>query len=64
MKVLEVPVFNDDGSVKVTHALSPDEAQTLLQFALNFLTATGLNTTILVGKQQEDSEEELPEFND
>ena len=62
MKVIEVPVFNDDGSVKVTHVLSAEEAQTLLQFALNFLTATGLNTTIMVANK-EDQEENL-QFDD
>lgn len=63
MKLIEVPVFNDDGSIKVTHVISPEEAQTLLQFALNFLTATGLNTTIMVAKQDEDPEAAV-ELND
>lgn len=42
MKIIEVPIFNDDGSVQVTHVLTPEQVQPLLQFALNFLTATGL----------------------
>lgn len=41
MKV-EIPVFNDDGSVKFNAELSPDEAQAILQFGLNFAIASGL----------------------
>jgi len=47
MKVIEVPVFNDDGSVKLTQLVSPEEAQSLLQFAINFLTASGMLTALL-----------------
>lgn len=42
MKLIEVPVFNDDGSIRFTQEVNPTEAQTLLTFALNFLTSTGL----------------------
>lgn len=59
MKIIEVPVFNEDGSVKVTHMIGPDEAQALLQFAINFLTATGLQTQMVVMKQDEDEEIEF-----
>ncbi len=38
---IDVPVFNEDGSVKFTQHLSPEEAQHILQFALNFLVTTG-----------------------
>ncbi len=53
MKVIEVPVFNDDGSVKLTQLLSPEEAKTLLQFALNFLAATGLSASLAVVKPED-----------
>lgn len=48
MKVIEVPVYNDDGSVKATMLLSPEETKTLLQFAINFLAASGLAASATV----------------
>ena len=59
MKLIEVPVFNDDCSIKVTHVIGPEEVQALLQFAINFLTATGLQTQMVVVKQDEDKEIEF-----
>lgn len=41
MKIIEVPIFNDDGSVQATQLYSPEEAQRLLQFAVNFMLAVG-----------------------
>lgn len=41
MKIIEVPEFNEDGSIKATHLYSPEEAQNLLQFAVNFMLAVG-----------------------
>ena len=60
MKVIEVPIFNDDGSIKLTHLISPEEAQALLQFALNFLAASGMAATFAVAKPTEDGQMELP----
>lgn len=59
MKIIEVPVYNDDGSIKVTHLIPPEEAQALLQFALNFLTATGLQQQIYIATKGEDEEIEF-----
>ena len=59
MKIIEVPVFNEDGSIKFTQVCSPEEAQSLLQFALNFLTATGMNVRMLMSNQTETPEEEV-----
>lgn len=42
MKIIETPVYNDDGSIRFTQEVTPAEAQTLLAFALNFLISTGL----------------------
>lgn len=42
MKIKEVPVFNEDGSVQFTQVVTENEAQMLLQFALNFLTTSGM----------------------
>ncbi len=41
MKIIEVPIFNPDGSVAVTVNISPEESLALLQFALNFLASAG-----------------------
>ena len=60
MKIIEVPVFNEDGSVKLTQLLSPEEAQSLLQFALNFLTASGMMAAYTVASKKEDPKMELP----
>jgi hypothetical protein len=61
MKFLEVPVFNEDGSIKVTHLVSPQEAQALLQFSLNFLSMTGLTAVQLAGDTPKDwTQQELP----
>jgi len=60
MKVIEVPVFNEDGSIKLTQLISPEEAQSLLQFAINFLTASGMMATFAVATKKEDPQMELP----
>jgi hypothetical protein len=49
MKIIETPVYNEDGSVRFTQEVSPQEAQTLLSFALNFLVSTGLAAQMGVG---------------
>ena len=57
MKVIEVPVFNDDGSIKLTQLISPEEAKTLLQFAINFLTAAGMAGTYMLQDTEDDEED-------
>lgn len=59
MKIIEVPVFNDDGSVKLVQQLSPKEAQHLLGFAINFLTAAGMTGAISIAKKN-NPQAELP----
>ena len=59
MKFIEVPVYNDDGSVKIVQQLSPEEAQHLLSFAINFLTAAGMAGAINIAKKT-DGQMELP----
>lgn len=51
MKIIEVPVFDEEGGIKFTQYVSPDEAQALLQFAINFLVATGMNVRMLMRKE-------------
>lgn len=55
MEVLDVPVFNQDGTIQFTQKVSPKEAQALLGFALNFLTAHGF----LVVEGTPETEQEL-----
>ena len=64
MKLIDVPVFNDDGSVQFTQVLNEKEVQVLLQFALNFLVATGINVHTFVQGAQEADDDEEPAFGD
>ena len=43
MKIIDVPIYNEDGSVQFTQSVRPEEAQALLQFAINFLAQMGMN---------------------
>lgn len=60
MKIIEVPVFNEDGSIKFTSVVSPEESQALLQFALNFLAGAGLAARARI----QQAEDEKPTLND
>jgi hypothetical protein len=53
--IIEVPVFNEDGSLNFTAKVSEKEAQMLLQFALNLSVVAGL---ISVSRHQSDEGEE------
>jgi hypothetical protein len=53
MQILDVPVFNEDGTVQFTQTLSPAEAKILLQFGLNYFAALGLHTRIVQASEQE-----------
>lgn len=54
---LDIPIMNDDGSVKTTLAVDPAQAQVLLQFALNFLIATGLTAAYNISLPETATEE-------
>lgn len=64
MKLEETPVFNDDGSVKYTLILDEAQQRTLLQFALNFLVATGLaaNYGINLANVNDDESEQTVKY--
>ena len=64
MKILEVPIFDDKGGIKFTQYVSPEEAQHLLQFAINFLAATGSNVQMMIAKGEEPEIEFNKEFDD
>lgn len=55
MKIIETPVFNDDGSIKFVAQVNPEQAQALLQFAYNFLVATGMTVRTLINNQNEEN---------
>ena len=57
MKIIEVPVFNEDGSIKLTQMVSPEEAQTLLQFAINFMLAMGNTVQVAVSNSKDEDME-------
>jgi hypothetical protein len=57
MQIIEVPIYNEDGSVRVVQKLAAEEAQHLLQFALNFLVSSGLAANYAVQKAEEESED-------
>lgn len=50
---LDVPVFNEDGSIRFTASLTPGETQVLLQFGLNMAVTAGLVTFIQLGDTTE-----------
>jgi hypothetical protein len=57
MKIIDVPVFNEDGTVKFTQVITASEAQVLLQFALNFLAATGMSVRMMVDHNEKEGDE-------
>ena len=65
MKIIDVPIYNEDGSIQFTQSISPEEAQALLQFSINFLTATGMYSKIVQATPSltENPQQEL-KFND
>ena len=54
MKIIDVPILNEDGSIKFTQVVTAQEAQVLLQFALNFLASTGLTVKMMMDHSKED----------
>lgn len=57
MKLIEVPVYNKEGDLQFTATITPDEAQHLLQFAINFKLAMASSFSVLSPSQEMD---ELP----
>jgi hypothetical protein len=62
MKIIEVPVFNEDGSITAVVHINPQESVNLLQFAVNYLSSTGyavFNTVKLAQKEADPVQLEL-----
>jgi len=59
MQIVEVPVFNPDGSIKFTAQVNPEQAQALLQFSYNFLVAAGMTARIVSATKE--PQEPIPE---
>lgn len=65
MKVINVPKFNNDGSIECTVVVGPEEARELLQFAINFLAGVGHHAYTTIPPQPEQlSLFPSPELND
>lgn len=64
MKIIDVPVFNEDGSIKFTSVVNAEEAQTLLQFAINFLANTGMTVQMLTKRVADEEELNNKQLND
>lgn len=60
MKIIEVPIYNEDGSVQVTQLISPEEAQGLLQLAVNILMASGMMAATKKTTQDPQQQLEIP----
>jgi hypothetical protein len=50
---IEVPVFNEDGSIKASIYLGQEEAAHILQFAVNFLMSAGLAAHYAIANAEE-----------
>lgn len=59
---IEVPVYNEDGSVKFTASLNEGELQAVLQFGLNAAIGSGLAQHL--GVCLVDSDLEPPPYNE
>lgn len=62
VQVIEVPTFGEDGSITVVNKINPQEAQLLLQFAINFLISAGV--TLQEVSEQAEQEQNNPGLND
>ncbi len=61
MKVIEANVYNEDGAVTATMALTPEEIKLLMEFAVNFLLSIGV---VAVTDGKLDTSKLQPKFND
>jgi hypothetical protein len=60
MQILDVPVFNEDGSVQFTQTLTAAEAKVLLQFGLNYFASLGLHTRIVESMNERNADNSEP----
>ncbi len=51
--ILDVPIKNQDGSLAMTLTLDAQQTQALLQFAINFLSSSGLAAAYGITPPQE-----------
>lgn len=51
---IDVPVRHEDGSIRCTLTLDDKQMQTILQFGVNFLVATGLAASYNIELPDED----------
>lgn len=53
---IELPVLNEDGSLKATMVLDAPQVQALLQFGINMAMAMGIASEFTPGLDDEDME--------
>jgi hypothetical protein len=63
VKIIEIPVFNADGSIHAIVKVSPEESQKLLEFAVNFMMATGHIAMSKAAEAEADDPSTLKDFN-
>lgn len=61
MRVIEVPIYNEDGSIKITMMIPPEQAHMLLQFAANYLISAGVSLVVSQANEKEPPSEDLPD---
>jgi len=64
MKFIEVPRYNEDGSIEAMVQVAPDEAQMLLQFAVNFMASVGRTTIVSVAVKEQEDLDGINQLND
>jgi hypothetical protein len=63
--IIDVPVRNEDGTIRATLTMDEQQMQAILQFGLNFLLATGLAASYGVSMPGEKEDPQMPlKFND
>jgi hypothetical protein len=64
MKFIEVPKYNEDGSIETMVQVAPAEAQMLLQFAVNFMASVGRTTMVSVASKEQEDPDGINPLND
>jgi len=60
MRILEVPLIDKDDNITAIVQLKMEEAQTLLQFALNFLASSGLAVNYAIKDKIDEEADDRP----
>ncbi len=50
MNIIDVPKYDEEGNIVATLQIPMEQAQVLLQFALNFMAAVGVQSAMAVAE--------------